>query len=73
MLPQPRRRLVDARDIGPHRLAARPARQHKVGIVGLRALQVIHHEATAVCLHFLQKPFAPAALARKVRELLDAT
>jgi hypothetical protein len=72
MLPA-HRRAVDPPDIGPHRLTARPARQHEVGIVGQRPLQVIDHQVAAVRLDFLQKPITPAALARKVREVLDAT
>jgi len=33
---------------GPNRLAMRPARQHEVGIVVVRTLQVIRHQVAAV-------------------------
>jgi hypothetical protein len=62
-------RVISARTVSPRVRRG----STKWGSSGSGALQVIHHEVTAVCLHFLQKPFAPAALARKVRELLDAT
>jgi CheY-like chemotaxis protein len=33
---------------------------------------IVHHGMLEPGLHFLQKPFTPAALARRVREVLDA-
>ena len=77
MLPPAHRRDVGPPDTGPHHLAARPARQHEVGIVGLRALQVIHKSSTTrsppCASTSCRNPFTPAALARKAREVLDAT
>jgi hypothetical protein len=34
---------------------------------------IVYHGMLEPGLHFLQKPFTPAVLARKVREVLDAT
>src|SRR2546429_9693778 len=56
MAAQPRRRLVDATDIRPNPLGVPAPGQDEVAIVGLGALQVVHHQVSPVCL---LGPFEP--------------
>src|SRR5712691_12548599 len=50
MAPQPCRRFVDPDDVRAHGLAVPTSRHDEAAVVGLRALQVVDHEISAVRL-----------------------
>src|SRR5881296_3687887 len=66
MAPQLRRRLVDPADVLPHGLASRAPGHDEVAVVRPRALQVVDHQVSSVCL---DRRFEPLHGREQVRQL----
>ena len=60
------------REIAKHVLARRPFTK-VLYMSGYTANAIIHHGVLDAGTHFLQKPFTPATLSAKVREVLDSS
>ncbi|TAM81070.1 MAG: PAS domain-containing sensor histidine kinase [Acidobacteria bacterium] len=61
---------MSGREVAEHVTAARP-KIEVLYISGYTDDAIIHHGAIGPNIAFLQKPFTPAALARKVRQILE--
>src|SRR5690349_6223527 len=66
---QLRGRLVDPADVGPDRFALFPLRHDEMAVVGLRALEVVHHQVTTMPF---DRRFEPFHGGQQVIELLGA-
>jgi CheY-like chemotaxis protein len=62
---------MSGRDVG-RQLAARRPDMRVLYLSGYADDSIVHHGVLEPGLAFLQKPFAPETLVRRVRELLDA-
>jgi len=61
---------MDGRELADRLLVDRPAMK-LLFMSGYTDAAIIHHEGLAAGAPFLQKPFTPDALVRRVREVLD--
>ena len=61
---------MNGRDLACHLLSGRPGIK-RLFMSGYTADVIAHHGALEDGVHFIQKPFFAAALAAKVREVLD--